>query len=99
MTREELTERLHGEARLDVALGRMNGRVYDKKQLRFNEIVQTALDYTDCGSPARVEVAFAGMREAIDACAPTRFDGTPNEMYVEGGSVRSLVQPWMLERA
>ena len=81
MTEDEI----HIRARAEVLRRKASGVQFDKKQLRFNDIVFTALRYGE--TPA---LRKAGMNEAIDACVI----GDP--MHVPGGSVCDIVDSWML---
>ena len=79
-------EQLHGVARVQVALARMDGHKFDKSQLRFNDIVHVAVSYPKMGAAT----CYDGMREAIDACI------IGNDMHVPNGSVLSLAPSWMI---
>ncbi|NJM13327.1 MAG: hypothetical protein HC889_16945 [Synechococcaceae cyanobacterium SM1_2_3] len=59
----DLASELHGIARLQVALARMDGHKIDKPLMRFNDLVQCALAY---GSPFNCRVAMR--TEAIGQC-------------------------------
>lgn len=86
----QLKERLHGEARLQIALAQMDGHQIDKKVCRYNELIETAIRYGLCDTTFREAVVFAGLREAIDCCVV----GDP--MHIPKGSCRALVPDWML---
>jgi hypothetical protein len=83
--------KLHGEARLQVTLAKMDGYKIDKKVCRFNEIVSVAFRYGQCGGDES-SVVVAGLREAIDCCVV----GDP--MHT-GESCTSLVSDWMIQNS
>jgi len=64
---------------------RENAPRFDKKQLRFNDIVDVGAFYGAIGACPR-----DGVREAVEAC----IVGDP--AHVPGGSVRSMIYPWMV---
>lgn len=84
-----LTEQMHGHARVQLALARMDGHKIDKRVARFNELVEAARRYAACGSGDET-VAWGGLRDAIDAC----IVGDP--MHT-GESALGLVPDWMIE--
>lgn len=86
---ESMREELHGVARVQVALARMDGAQIDKRVCRFNEIVETAIRYGMCGATFSPSVVRAGLQEAIDCCVI----GDP--MHT-GASCLSLVPDWMI---
>lgn len=86
----KLERRMHGEARLRVHLAKMDGFSFDKKVLRFNDIVDVAFRYGRCGGSFSEAAAWGGLQEAIEACSPD-FP----EMYAPQ-SVLSLCPEWML---
>jgi hypothetical protein len=67
-------------------------RVLDKKQLRWNGIVAVGVHYARCGNSADIEIAKAGIRDAVDACT------IGNSMHIPGGSVLTMIQLWMEPR-
>ncbi len=87
---DALKLRLHGEARLQLSLAKMEGLRIDKKIARFNEIVETALRYGHCGVEFSEHVVLSGLMDAIDCC----IVGDP--MHTPGQSCCSLVENWML---
>ena len=66
-TEEERTV-LHREAREYADLCKWKGAEFDKKHLRWNDIVEVGIFYADCGVSWSMDVALAGVREAVDAC-------------------------------
>lgn len=68
MDLSSLREMMHGTARVQIALARMDGHAIDKKCCRFNDIVETAVQYGLLGGSFKEGAAWAGLREALDAC-------------------------------
>lgn len=89
---QKLRDDLHRGARRLVLRERMAGRRFDKKCLRFNEIVSTALGYAALGGSMSPQVARHGLHEAIRACSPDY----PQD-YVAGASPLGLLQCWRAE--
>lgn len=85
-----LEETMQGVARVQVALGKMDGFKFDKKITRYNDIVETAIRYGKCGTRFNEGAAWAGLIEAIESCSPD----IP-EMYSPEG-VRGMVYDWMI---
>ena len=85
-----LIETLHGAARVQVALAKMEGNKLDKKVCRFNDLVETAIRYGCCSEEFNEKAAWDGLRDAIDCC----IVGDP--MYVANKTSLSLVSDWML---
>lgn len=84
-----LEEEFHGVVRLQVALGKMDGYRFDKRCLRYNDMVHTALNYGRCRKEFSEGAAWAGLDEVIEAASPD-FP----EMYSPDG-VMSLCPDWM----
>jgi len=82
---ETTEEYLHGKVRLHVALGKMGGFVFDKKQTRFNEIVNEVQKYVSLGVNADV-----ALFDVLPACI------VGDQMHVPNGSVSTIVYDWML---
>lgn len=70
-------EQLHGEARLQVALGKMEKFAFDKSLTRWNDIVETALFYHD---------RRAGLIEAIECCI------IGHDMHVPGRGPLTMIE-------
>ena len=81
---------MHAYARELVANYEAQGRKIDKKQCRYNDIVQTAMRYGACAQPFSETAAWGGLRDAVAACVI----GDP--MHVAGGRVSDLVPDWMI---
>lgn len=80
---------LHIEARRYADERKAAGAVFDKKHLRFNDIVDVGFFFADCGAIPSLELAISGVREAVDACVI----GDPQ--YIKGRGPLSMMQPWM----
>lgn len=97
---------LHRVAREAVDALKARGATFNKKRLRFNEIVQVGLFYARCGTIPSQEVARQGVLEAVESCVtdhPGFFVGFPNDHaphphYQSGPSVLDMIQPWMTAR-
>ena len=79
-------EQMHGEARLQIALAKMEGHQIDKKICRFNDIVQCATRCGMCGEIFDTDASVSGLREAIDACIigdPMHTGCGPSEIIPE----------------
>ena len=85
-----LHDELHIMARELVASAIDRGAVMDKKQLRYNDIVECGKRYAESGAAFSDDVAREGVKEAVRACVV----GDP--MHVKGGSVLDLVPDWMI---
>jgi hypothetical protein len=85
-----LTEKMHIRARQLVARHEANGLKIDKKQCRYNDIVNAAMRYGACAQPFSETAAWRGLRDAVSACVI----GDP--MHVSGGKVADLVPDWMI---
>lgn len=84
---KETDEELHIEARRYTEQRKAAGAIFDKKMLRFNDIVAVGRFYGQCGDGL---AAIAGVREAVDACVK----GDPQ--YVPGRGPLTMIQPWMV---
>ena len=93
-----IREELHAEARQQVDRLKTLGVVFDKKQLRFNDIVETAIRYGRCSAVFDPAAARRGLVEAISACIPNdpMYVEKPNPMYVEKSNPITIVPDWML---
>lgn len=91
LSRDEIESQFHGEARLQIALSKMEGYQPNKKAARFNTIVEVAIRYGRCSLPFSLYAACCGLIEAVEACC----EGIP-EMYIEGEGPLSLCGEWML---
>jgi hypothetical protein len=87
-----LRDKLHAIVRADVDAINSSGRVFDKKQLRFNDIVEAGMRYGAVSSEFSENAAIWGAKEAVLACVV----GDP--MYVKGGSVLDIVPEWMVQK-
>lgn len=85
-----LAEKMHVRARKLISEHEQNGKKIDKKQCRYNDIVETAMLYGFCAVPFSESAAWDGLKEAVSACVI----GDP--MHVPGGSVTCLVPNWMV---
>ena len=89
-------QRLHQYARAIVQEHKARGVIFDKKQLRFNDIVLVGKRYSEMlsdGHEHRIhDVAMGGVRDAVDACIKG------SDMHVVGGSVLSLAPEWMIAK-
>lgn len=65
---EALLEELHGTARLQVHLARMDGHRIDKHTMRFNDIVNAAVQYGRMSSCFRENTARAAIYETAEYC-------------------------------
>lgn len=83
-------EKLHSYARERVTALKAVGVVFDKKQLRFNDIVDVGLFYAACGDNVSTDIVYAGICDAVDACIPE------NPMHIPKGSVQTMIQDWMM---
>ena len=63
-------EELQGTARLQIALAKMDGYTVDKKLMRFNDIVQEALDWANMGEVFRPSIARKSIYETVCRCIP-----------------------------
>jgi hypothetical protein len=84
-------ETLHVVARLRVERLTGMGETFDKKQMRFNEIVSCALRFY----PACPE---GGVEELVASCFPELY-GIENSLYVKGRPMWSVLETeygWML---
>ena len=84
----QLRERMQGEARLQIALARMDGHKVDKKICRYNDIVDCAMDYGYLGCEFNLGAAWGGFRDAIDSC----IIGDPMN---SGRPCTEIVYDWM----
>jgi hypothetical protein len=80
---------MHVYARAYVARRENAGAKFDKKQLRFNDIVDVGLHYAKCCNVPTMAAARCGIVDAVDACV------VGSAMHIPRGSVRSMIQPWM----
>ena len=81
------------------------GHVFDRKLLRFNDVVEACLRYADCG-PSDVtfemyaENAFSAIEQVLASCikemSPTWYDDRrPDSMYVPNQGPLTIVYDWM----
>jgi hypothetical protein len=70
-------EQIHGEARLQVALAKMEGHKFDKALTRWNDIVETAEFYNNPRD---------GLTEAIECCI------IGNVMHVPGRGPLTMIE-------
>lgn len=80
-----MTEELHKYAREYADLRRSSGADFDKKHLRWNDIVAVGEFYGAIGCKPK-----EGVREAVDACVK----GDPQ--YIAGRGPLTMIQPWMV---
>lgn len=92
---EEQIKELHVKARQTFIELQEKDLPFDKKQLRYNDIVSVGVFYGQCGWGYRQEVAMKGVVEAVESCFLEITKGKPNPLFVSKGSVLSLVQDWM----
>ena len=88
---EEFVKELHIYARKQHEEMKSSGHKFDKKQLRWNDIVRVGVEYMQLGFIADPQTGLAGVREALMCCSPD-FP----EYYIKGGSCLSVSQPWFL---
>jgi hypothetical protein len=81
--------RLHIYARELVDKYKSDGSQFDKKQLRFNDIVNIGLHYSRCGTIPSQAIAESGIHEAVEACI------IGNLAHIKGGSILSMINKWM----
>lgn len=89
-------DQLCGEARLQVALAKMQGCKFDKSITRYNDIAQTAIRYAAClGHEVldRRDIARTGLLEAVESCI------IGSDFYIPGKGPLSLVPDWMISGA
>ncbi len=84
-----LREEMHGWARLQIALARMDGHKIDKRVCRYNELVETGMRYARCGVAFQPDAAWGGLKDAIDSC----IIGDP--MHT-GESALGIAPEWMV---
>jgi len=80
---------LHAHARAYATALKAAGAMFDKKHLRFNDIVEVGLHYSRCGVSPSLDVALAGVREAVDACV------IDDPQYIAGKGPLTMIQLWM----
>jgi hypothetical protein len=81
--------KLHELARAEVDRHKARGALFDKKALRFNDIVAAGVHYSRCGAIQRQGVAEDGVREAVEACV------IGSAMHVPGRGPLTMIQTWM----
>jgi hypothetical protein len=65
----DIASELHGTARLQVALARMEGHKIDKRLMRFDDLVETALQYGRISEVFDADTARWALRdEVIGSC-------------------------------
>ena len=82
---------LHTYAREKAAA--MIGAEFDKKMLRWNDVVAVGVFYSDCGVAPSMDVARYGIVEALQAC-----DKANLAFYAAGRGPLTMIQPWMVTR-
>ena len=60
-----ISAELHGTARLQIALARMDGHKIDKKLMRFDALVEGALQYGRAANPFCADIARSALREEV----------------------------------
>ena len=84
------------EPELHIAARRMaedmaaRGASFEKKMLRWNDIVAVGVFYSDCGAAPSMATAISGVKEALDAC-----NKNDPAAYVPGRGPLSMIQEWM----
>ncbi len=86
---EDLRTFLSGRARIQVALGKLEGHTFDRKMIRFNDIVAGAMNYGRCGKFYSVRAAIDGLDDCVAACI------VDDPMYVKGSGPAEAVYDWM----
>lgn len=81
------------------------GHVFDKKLLKFNDVVEACLRYADCGPDDSTmeeyaDVAFSAIGEVLASCIKElsltwSVDRAPDSMYVPKNGPLSIVYEWM----
>ncbi len=88
---DALREELHGAARLQVALAKMDGHKIDKDLMRFNDLVEGAMIYALAGVEFRAESARSALRqEVIGSCVVDDRDYT--------GTAWPVQSAWMVPK-
>lgn len=87
---------LHAFARAYADQRASKGAIFDRKMLRYNDIVAVGVFYSRCRVTPSVDVAVAGVREAVDACVKDTGNGAPDPAYVAGRGPLTMVQEWMV---
>lgn len=93
---EDQEKQLHNEARAYAEKRRGLGAVFDKKALRWNDVVAVGNFYAKCGAKWTMAVAISGVREAIDACVKDDGSGVPDPQYSPGRGPLTMIQGWMV---
>jgi hypothetical protein len=65
---ESIRDELHGTARLQVHLARMGGYTIDKQLMRFNDIVEAAMQYGKMSFVFRPDLAREMIYETPEIC-------------------------------
>ena len=86
--------KLHALARAEVERLTKKGAEFDRKLLKYNDIVETGIRYARCGNdPAKdQDIAESGVLNAVAACVRS------DPLYLPRQSVKSLVYDWMIAR-
>lgn len=81
------------------------GHVFDKKMLRFNDVVEACLRYADCGLDdikfdTYCDRAFSALPEVLASCIKElspiwSVDKAPHSMYVPGRGPLTITYEWM----
>ena len=73
----DISAELHGTARLQVALARLDGHKIDKKLMRFDALVEGALQYGRSANPFNEHIARDALRsEVVGSCVIGDMDYT-----------------------
>ena len=83
--------RLHRFARRHAEKRKAQGAEFDKKQLRWNDIVAVGVFYGRCGAEFDMDAARGGVQEAVDSCIKNWEYG-----WYAGGTVLGMIQSWMI---
>lgn len=82
--------KLHVAARQIAEDMTARGASFDKKMLRWNDVVAVGVFYSDCGAAPSLATAILGIKEALDAC-----NKNDPAAHVSGRGPLSMIQEWM----
>lgn len=82
MSREDLVKELHVEARRYVKESPLSCK-YDKKKLRYNDLVSIALFFQDIGNTTDTKVAYAGLYEGLAMCTIDSYNYIPKKSLTD----------------